>query len=106
MLKEMTCQTFIKFSVPNARFLWVFLVPNKKLLPQRIGEHEMKTKNTTVGFIAWCSDCDWRNEDYKTAQEMARSHARWCKHLVHCEKIQIFDYNEREIENDMANPQI
>lgn len=51
-----------------------------------------KTKNRLAHQIAFCSVCDMRWENYKTARKNARNHTEKTGHATCVENSSIFDY--------------
>ena len=49
-----------------------------------------------IGTIASCYDCDWVEEDYRTAQKDAREHAKKTGHEVNVETTYNQTYNPRK----------
>ena len=64
-----------------------------------IGVNKMKKKRVEkylIGALASCHDCDWEEEDYRTAQKDAREHARKTGHTVNVETTYTQTYNQRK----------
>ena len=55
----------------------------------------MKVKTKRYGVvhqIAFCKECDWREEDYRIAQKEARKHTEKTGHSVAVETGIAYDY--------------
>lgn len=55
-----------------------------------------RVKKCLIHAIAECLDCDWREEDYLTAQKEARKHAIRTGHTVNIETGYNQVYNPKE----------
>jgi len=55
-----------------------------------------KVRKWLIGAVAYCNDCDWEEEDYKTAQKEARKHALRTGHTVGVETTYYQEYNPKE----------
>lgn len=49
----------------------------------------------TISCLAWCTKCEWREENYKTARQKAYDHARRTGHVVEGEQVISFYYAGR-----------
>lgn len=56
----------------------------------------MKSERWIIGVVARCQDCGEKFEDYITAREEAREHARRHKHLVMGEIVWYFKHDGRK----------
>jgi len=48
-----------------------------------------------VHAVAYCQECEWRNESYREARERAYSHAKRTGHYIVVETSYVQHYNER-----------
>jgi len=55
-----------------------------------------RVEKCLIGALASCDDCDWEEEDYRTAQKDARKHALKTGHTVGVETTYYQVYNPRE----------
>lgn len=62
----------------------------------KFSERKKRVKKGLIGALAHCEDCDWEDEDYKTAQHLARIHAWKTGHTVHVETVYSQTYNPKE----------
>lgn len=49
-----------------------------------------RTKPKIVHVIAHCEECNWTDEDFKTAQRQARLHSYKTGHAVHVEVGRVY----------------
>jgi hypothetical protein len=52
---------------------------------EMVGDMKRKSEKGLLGVIAVCSDCDFRDEDYKTGQKSGRQHHYKTGHEVNIE---------------------
>ena len=53
-----------------------------------------RVEKRLIGAVATCADCDWVEEDYRTAQKDARRHAIKTGHTVNVETTYSQTYNQ------------